>query len=76
MGGGARCDAVDADARRGGRAAHPGGRAAAVSVRSARPPGDQYVVLQIVLPPADTARARELYEALRRELPFDPRAGL
>jgi len=40
------------------------------------PPGDQYVVLQIVLPPADTARARELYEALRRELPFDPRAGL
>jgi curved DNA-binding protein len=40
------------------------------------PPGDQYVVLQIVLPPADTARARELYEALQRELPFDPRAGL
>jgi curved DNA-binding protein len=40
------------------------------------PPGDQYVVLQIVLPPADTARARELYEALKRELPFDPRAGL
>ena len=40
------------------------------------PPGDQYVVLQIVLPPADSARARELYEALQRELPFDPRAGL
>ena len=40
------------------------------------PPGDQYVVLQIVLPPADSDRARELYETLKRELPFDPRAGL
>lgn len=37
------------------------------------PPGDQYVVLQVVLPPADTPRARELYEQLRRELPFNPR---
>jgi curved DNA-binding protein len=36
-------------------------------------PGDQYVVLKIVLPPADTPRARELYEQLQRELPFDPR---
>ncbi len=36
-------------------------------------PGDQYVVLKIVLPPADTPRARELYERLQRELPFDPR---
>ncbi|HUO79046.1 MAG TPA: DnaJ C-terminal domain-containing protein [Steroidobacteraceae bacterium] len=40
------------------------------------PPGDQYVALRIVLPPADTARARELYEQLSRELPFDPRAEL
>jgi curved DNA-binding protein len=40
------------------------------------PPGDQYVVLKIVLPPADSARARELYETMRRELPFDPRAEL
>lgn len=38
--------------------------------------GDQYVVLKIVLPPADTARARELYEEMQRELPFDPRAEL
>ena len=38
------------------------------------PPGDQYVKLSIVLPPANDARARELYEQLRRELPFDPRA--
>jgi curved DNA-binding protein len=39
------------------------------------PPGDQYVRLQIVLPPADTPRARELYEQMRRELAFDPRGG-
>ena len=39
------------------------------------PPGDAYVVLKIVLPPADTPRARELYEAMRRELAFDPRAA-
>jgi curved DNA-binding protein len=36
-------------------------------------PGDQYVVLKIVLPPADTPRAKELYEQMQRELPFDPR---
>ena len=40
------------------------------------PPGDQYVVLKIVLPPADTEEARELYEKMQRELPFDPRAEL
>lgn len=40
------------------------------------PPGDQYVVLKIVLPPADTPRAQELYEQMRNELAFDPRAGL
>lgn len=39
------------------------------------PPGDQYVRLQIALPPADTPRARELYEQMSRELAFDPRAG-
>ena len=39
-------------------------------------PGDQYVVLKIVLPSADTAQARELYERMQRELPFDPRAEL
>ena len=39
-------------------------------------PGDQYVVLKIVLPPADSAEARELYEQMQRTLPFDPRAEL
>jgi len=40
------------------------------------PAGDQYVVLKIVLPPADGERARALYEQMRTELPFDPRADL
>jgi curved DNA-binding protein len=37
-------------------------------------PGDQYVTLEIVLPP-DSPRAREFFEQMKRELPFDPRAG-
>jgi len=39
-------------------------------------PGDQYVVLKIVLPPADSAEARALYEKMQKEMPFDPRAEL
>ena len=39
-------------------------------------PGDQYILLKIVLPPADTDEARALYEQMQRELPFDPRAEL
>ncbi len=42
----------------------------------AKEPGDLHVVLKIVLPAADTARARELYEQMARDLAFDPRAGL
>lgn len=38
-------------------------------------PGDQYVVLKIQTPPA-TAQTKELYERMRREMPFDPRAEL
>jgi len=40
------------------------------------PPGDQYVVLKVVLPPADTAEAKACYERMRTELPFNPRLGL
>lgn len=40
------------------------------------PPGDQYVELKIVAPPADTPQARALYEQMQRELTFDPRAEL
>lgn len=39
-------------------------------------PGDQYVVLKIVLPPADTPEARALYEQMQQDLAFDPRAEL
>jgi len=38
-------------------------------------PGDLYLVLELVLPPADTAKARELYETMARELAFNPRQG-
>ncbi|MGA0103329.1 MAG: DnaJ C-terminal domain-containing protein, partial [Steroidobacteraceae bacterium] len=41
-----------------------------------KPPGDQYVVLQVALPPADLPGVREWMEKMRDELPFDPRAGL
>ena len=38
--------------------------------------GDQYVVLQIVTPRADTASARAFYERMARELPFHPRSRM
>jgi curved DNA-binding protein len=39
-------------------------------------PGDQYVVLKIQSPPATTPEARELYQRMQHELPFDPRSEL
>ncbi len=39
----------------------------------ARPPGDFYVVLQLVLPPANTDKARALYRTMQREMSFNPR---
>ena len=39
-----------------------------------QPPGDLLLDLLVVLPPATTPRARELYETMARELAFDPRA--
>jgi curved DNA-binding protein len=39
-----------------------------------QPPGDQFAVLRIVNPPADTEAARELFQRMERELRFDPRA--
>ena len=41
-----------------------------------KPPGDEYVQLKIVLPPANTADAKAAYEELRAKLPFNPRADL
>lgn len=39
------------------------------------PPGDLELTVRVVLPPADTARARALYEQMARDLAFDPRAA-
>ncbi len=39
------------------------------------PPGDLLLEVQVVLPPADTPKAREFYERMARELNFDPRQG-
>lgn len=40
------------------------------------PPGDLYLVLEVVLPPADSERAKQLYQTLARELAFNPRRAL
>lgn len=37
------------------------------------PPGDLYLLLEVVLPPAHNAKARELYESMAREMAFNPR---
>ena len=40
----------------------------------AYPPGDLYVMLNIVLPPADTDDAKAAYETMRQAFNFDPRS--
>ena len=40
-----------------------------------KPAGDQYLVLRIETPPADTEAARELYRKMAAEMPFNPRKG-
>jgi curved DNA-binding protein len=39
------------------------------------PPGDQYVTLKVVLPKADTASRRALYQQMAETMAFDPRAA-
>ncbi|MGH8686158.1 MAG: DnaJ C-terminal domain-containing protein [Burkholderiales bacterium] len=41
----------------------------------AAPPGDLLLAIRVVLPAADTDKARALYEQMARDLAFDPRAG-
>jgi curved DNA-binding protein len=40
----------------------------------AKEPGDFYVELKVVLPPADSEEAKALYRKMQEELPFNPRA--
>ncbi|MEM5296221.1 DnaJ C-terminal domain-containing protein [Burkholderia sp. JPY481] len=40
------------------------------------PPGDLYVILNIVLPPADSERAKAAYDTMRQAFDFDPRVRL
>ncbi len=39
------------------------------------PVGDQFVMVKLVTPAADTADAKEAYERMRRDFDFNPRAG-
>jgi len=41
-----------------------------------KPPGDQYVILKIVTPKADSDKAKEFYKQMAKELPMNPRATL
>jgi curved DNA-binding protein len=38
------------------------------------PPGDEFVQLKVVLPPADSPQAKALYEQMQKEMAFDARA--
>ena len=40
------------------------------------PPGDVYLTLEVVLPPADTEAARQLYQTMAQQLAFNPRRVL
>jgi curved DNA-binding protein len=40
------------------------------------PPGDQHVILQIVIPPIDSLQANKLYEQLAETVKFNPRERL
>ncbi|MEA3177953.1 MAG: curved DNA-binding protein [Gammaproteobacteria bacterium] len=39
-------------------------------------PGDQYIQLKIVVPPADTPEAKAVFEEMKQKLDFNPRADL
>ena len=41
-----------------------------------KPAGDQYVVLQIALPAADTEDRKRLYQTMQEQMSFNPRANL
>jgi len=42
----------------------------------AKSPGDLYVVLNVVLPPAESRKSKKMYKEMQEEMDFNPRAGL
>jgi hypothetical protein len=38
--------------------------------------GDFYLIMEVVLPRADTQRAKDLYQVMARDLAFNPRQAL
>lgn len=50
-------------------------KARGIPGNAANPAGDLYLLLDVVLPPATTDKARELYQTMAREMAFNPRAG-
>lgn len=40
------------------------------------PPGDQYVIVQVLTPKAETEAQADLYRKMAEEMPFDPRAHM
>lgn len=40
------------------------------------PPGDQYIILQIVVPPVTSEIAKQLYEQMEKQIIFNPRESL
>jgi curved DNA-binding protein len=43
---------------------------------SGSPPGDQHVVLKVIVPPATDAKDEELYRQMARQMPINPRKAL
>jgi curved DNA-binding protein len=39
-------------------------------------PGDLYVVVQLALPPANNDKTRKMYEQMRSDIEFNPRAAM
>ncbi len=39
-------------------------------------PGDLYVILKVVLPPAESEQAKAIYQEMKQKMAFNPRAKL
>ena len=39
-------------------------------------PGDLFVILDVVFPPADSEAGKKIYQDMQREMSFDPRTGM